>query len=59
MSKGHDILQITNSFFTSIAERIESVQEFKRSPISCFIAGDSHVKIISPHIAVFKENDII
>ena len=60
MSKRHNILLTRNSYFISSAGEIESVQELKTKFFSsCFNAGDSHIKSICLHIAVFKECDIL
>ena len=58
MSKHYNILPIGASFFKSNTEKIESARKSKLSFwSSCFIAGDSHTKIIS--LVVFNKNSIL
>ena len=57
MLKRHNILPTRTSFFISSAGKIESVLELKINfSSSCFIADDSHVKIVWLHVAVFSEH---
>ena len=57
MSKRHNILLTIASFFMSSAEKIGGLRNLKLSFSSnCFIAGNSHIKIISLHTAVFSKN---
>ena len=57
----HNILSTRTNFFLSSSGKIESVQEFKIKLFSssCFIADNSHVKIVWLHVAVFSKHDIL
>ena len=55
MSKRHSILPTIANFFMTIQEKLR-VKFFESS---CFIAGASHIKIISLHAAVFNEDAIL
>ena len=60
MSKCCNILPTRSSFFISSARKLERVKELKKNFSSCcFIAGDSRVKIVWLHVAVFTELDIL
>ena len=53
MSKRHNIAPTRTCFFISNAGKIKNFSS------SCFIADDSHVKIIWPHVVVFSKHDIL
>ena len=59
MLKRHNILPTRTSFFISSAGKIERVQELKNKFFNCFIADDSHVKVVWLHVVVFSEHDIL
>ena len=62
MSKRHNILPTGTSFSISSAGKIESVQEFKTKlnfSNNCFIANDSHVKVVWLHVVVFGKHGLL
>ena len=58
--KHYNILSTRDSFFVSTGGKIESLRQFKVKLLSssCFIAGDSHIKIMSSLTEVSIKNAI-
>ena len=60
MSKRYNILPSLTNFFISSAEKLKGCRNSKLNfSSSCFIANDSHVKIVWLHLVVFSEHDIL
>ena len=56
MSKRHNILPTRDNFFISYTGKIENVENQMSFLRSGFIAGDSHIKLISSQAVVLNEN---
>ena len=59
MSKRHNVLPTRTSFFISSAGKLKACRNSKLNfSSSCFIANDSHVKVVWLHVVVFSEYDL-
>ena len=60
MSKRENILPTRGNFFISSTGKLKACRSSKLNfSSSCFIADDSHVKIVWLHVVVFSEHDIL
>ena len=59
MSKHLNIYRQELAFLFQVQEKLRACGNSKQTfPSSCFIAGDSYIKIICPHTTVFNEHAI-
>ena len=60
MSKRENISPTRGNFFISSTGKLKAYRSSKLNfSSSCFIADDSHVKIVWLHVVVFSEHDIL
>ena len=59
MSKSYNILPTIASFFMSSSGKTEACGNSRTSSSSCFIAGDTHIKIIFSYAVVSNKNAIL
>ena len=60
MSKRHNILPARTASSIQAQEKLKACRSSKlKSSSSCFIADESHIKIVWLHAVVFSEHDIL